>query len=161
MPMLSDPSARAYRPWLIVLLAGLLAGTLDLAFAFIFYSYQGATPAGILRGIASGLIGRDAAHVPGNGPVVLGACLHFFISVCAAFIYYLASRAWPILVRRALLGGALFGVAVYLFMHLAVIPLSQIPLRLPSLRNIVGELGSHVFLFGMVIAAGAARARRA
>ncbi len=64
------------------------------------------------------------------------------------------------LVRRPLISGAAFGVAVYLFMHLVVIPLSRIPFRVPSLRNVVGELCSHIFLFGIVIALGAARASR-
>ncbi|MBS0578836.1 MAG: hypothetical protein JSR36_06195 [Proteobacteria bacterium] len=146
--------------WPIVLIAGLLAGALDLTFAFIFYSYQGATPDSILRGIASGLVGREAAHANGNGPVVLGAFLHFFISVCAALVFYLASRRLPLLVRRPLLSGAIFGVLVYLFMHLVVIPLSRIPFRVPSVHNVVGELGSHIFLFGMIIATGVARARR-
>ena len=156
----SSPPAKPATRWPIVLIAGLLAGALDLTFAFIFYSYQGATPDGILRGIASGLIGREAAHATGSGPVVLGALLHFFIAVCAAFVFYLASRRLPLLVQRPLLSGAIFGVLVYLFMHLVVIPLSQIPFRVPSVHNIVGELGSHIFLFGMVIATGAARARR-
>jgi hypothetical protein len=159
--LVSSPSANTGSRWPIVLAAGLLAGALDLTFAFIFYSYQGATPDGILRGIASGLIGRAAAHAAGNGPVILGAFLHFFIAVCAAFVFYLASRKLPLLLRRPLLSGAIFGVLVYLFMHLVVIPLSQIPFRVPSLRNIIGELASHIFLFGMVIAVGSARARRA
>jgi uncharacterized membrane protein YagU involved in acid resistance len=151
-------SVRHGSRWPIVAAAGLLAGALDLTFAFIFYSFQGASPPDILRSIASGLIGRDAAHVAGNGPVALGAVLHFFIAVCAAFVFYLASRRFPLLVRRPLVSGAAFGVAVYLFMHLVVIPLSQIPFRVPSFHNVVGELCSHIFLFGIVIALGVRRA---
>ena len=146
--------------WRTVADAGLLAGALDLTFAFVFYGFQGATPPGILRGIASGLIGPDAAHAVGSAPVALGAALHFFIAVCAAFVFYLASRRFPLLVRRPLLSGAAFGVSVYLVMHFVVLPLSQIPFRLPSLHNVVGELCSHIFLFGWVIALGAARASR-
>ena len=146
--------------WRVVAVAGLLAGALDLTFAFIFYSFQGATPPGILRGIASGLIGHEAAFAAGSTPVALGAALHFFIAVSAAFVFYAASRRFPLLVRRPLISGAAFGVAVYLFMHFIVIPLSWVPFHLPSFRNVVGELCSHIFLFGMVIALGAARASR-
>jgi hypothetical protein len=46
-------------------------------------------------------------------------------------------------------------------MHFIVIPLSRLPFRVPSLHNMVGELFSHIFLFGIVIAFGAARARGA
>ncbi len=157
----SPELARSPGPrWGIVAAAGLLAGALDLTFAFVFYSFQGATPPGILRGIASGVLGRDAAHAAGGGAVAFGAFLHFFIAVCASFVFFLASRRFPLLVRRPLMSGAAFGVAVYLFMHLIVIPLSRIPSRVPSLHNVVGELCSHIFLFGIVIALGTAHARR-
>jgi hypothetical protein len=159
-PVLPGANRRAASRWPLVAAAGLLAGALDLTFAFIFYSFQGATPQGILRGIAAGLIGRDAAHAAGTAAVALGAVLHFFIAVCAALVFYSASRRFPVLVRRPLPSGAAFGVAVYLVMHLVVIPLSRIPFRIPSLHNVVGELCSHVFLFGMVIALGVARASR-
>jgi uncharacterized membrane protein YagU involved in acid resistance len=144
-------------PWLTVALAGLLAGALDLTFALIFYGQQGATPQGILRGIASGLMGSDAAHVAAAWPVALGAALHFFTAVCAAFVFYLASRRLAWLVRRPVLSGAAFGVAVYVVMHFIVIPLSQIPFRVQAPRNMIAELCSHIFLFGIVIALGVAR----
>jgi hypothetical protein len=44
-------------------------------------------------------------------------------------------------------------------MHFLVIPLSQLPFRVQSPGNMIGELFSHVFLFGIVIAFGVARAR--
>jgi uncharacterized membrane protein YagU involved in acid resistance len=148
-------------PWVIVAWAGVLAGALDLTFAFIFYGIRvGIDPASILRGIASGLLGPDALHM-GGGAVALGALLHFGIAVSAAFVFYGASRRLPILTRRPLRSGAAFGVGVYLVMHFIVIPLSRIPFQLPKLPSVIGELCSHIFLFGMVIAVGVARARRA
>ena len=103
--------------WRTVALAGLLAGAFDITFAFIFYSRQGVNPARILRGIASGVLGSGAFTL-GTWTVALGAALHFFIAVCAAFV-------------------------------------------LPTLHNVIGELFSHIFLFGMVIALGVARASSA
>lgn len=143
-----------------VVLAALLGAALDLTFACVFYGFQGATPAGILRGIAAGLIGREEARAAGAWVPVLGAALHFFIAGCATFVFYLASRQWPTLARRWALGGAAFGVAMYLVMHFVVIPLSRLTFHLPSLLNVLGELFSHIFLFGMVIAYGVARAAR-
>lgn len=147
-------------PWLTVALAGLLAGAFDITFAFIFYSRQGANPALILRGIASGVLGPGAFTL-GTWTIALGAALHFFTSVCAALVFYFASRRLAVLTRRPLLCGAAFGVAMYIAMHFIVLPLSRVHFRLPTLHNVIGELFSHIFLFGMVIALGVARASRA
>ena len=146
-------------PWVTVLAAGLLAGALDLTFAFIFYGYQGATPAAILRTIARGLVGRDGVAALGAAAPPLGAFLHFFTAVCAAFVYYLASRRIAFLTRNPWIAGAIFGVCVYVFMHFVVIPLSQLPFRVQAPGSMIGELFSHIFLFGIVIAFGVARAR--
>jgi hypothetical protein len=157
----AEGRAAAVRPRRgIVLCAALLAAALDLAFAFIFYSFQGATPARILRGIAAGLIGREQALAGGSWVLVLGAALHFLIAGCAAAVFYLAARRWPHLGRRWALNGATFGVAMYLAMHFVVIPLSRLTFHLPTLPNVIGELFSHIFLFGMVIAYGVGRATR-
>ena len=121
------------------MLAGLLAGALDLSFALVFYGHQGATPTRILRGIAAGLIGRDAALGAGSAPVLLGLGLHFSIAVCAAFVFYRASATFTLLTRRPLVSGAVFGVAVYCFMHFIVIPLSRIPFHLQSVPNAFGN----------------------
>ena len=51
-------------------------------------------------------------------------------------------------------------MVVYLVMHFVVLPLSRVHFRVPGLRDVIGELFSHVFFFGMVIALGAARANR-
>ena len=142
-----------------VLLGGLLAGAFDLTFAFVFYWPQGATPLRILQGIASGVLGRGSFEM-GFASAALGAFFHFLISVCAAGIYYLASLRFSFLTRRVLIAGAIFGVLMFLAMRLVVLPLSTIGFRPMKVGNIIGELFSHVFLFGMVIAYAASRARR-
>jgi hypothetical protein len=141
-----------------VLLGGLIAGAFDITFAFVFYWPQGATPLRILQGIASGVLGRGSFQM-GAASAALGAFFHFFISVCAAGIYYLASLRLPFLTRRVLISGAVFGVLMFLAMRLIVLPLSTIGFRPMKVGNIIGELFSHVFLFGMVIAYAASRAR--
>jgi hypothetical protein len=147
-------------PWLIVALAAFLAGAFDITFAFTFYGYQGVAPGRLLRGIAAGVLGPNAVTA-GPWAAVLGAALHFAIAGCAAFVFYAASRRLSVLTRHWVLCGAGFGVVTYLAMHFVVIPLSRLHFRVPSLHNVVGELFSHVFLFGIVIAYGAARARAA
>jgi hypothetical protein len=144
-------------PWPGVVLSGLAGGALDLLFAFIFYGRQGAGPGVILRSIASGLLGAESFRA-GAWVLPLGAALHFFIAVSAAFVFYLASRSLPVLVRRPALCGAVFGVAVYVFMHSLVLPLSRVHHRVMPPSDVIGELFSHIFLFGIVIALGVARA---
>lgn len=144
-------------PWAGVAASGLAGGALDLLFAFLFYGYQGAGPPVILRSIASGVLGAEAFRA-GAWVLPLGAALHFFIAVCAAFVFYLASRSFTVLVRRPVVCGALFGVAVYVFMHSLVLPLSRVHHRVMPSADVIGELFSHIFLFGIVIAAGVARA---
>lgn len=152
------PEVSQRRPWRTVVIAGLLAGAFDITFAFVFYGRQGVSPVRILRHIASGVLG-PAAFTLGSWTVVLGLTLHLVIALCAAFVFYLASRRLTVLTRRPLWSGAAFGVAMYVAMHFVVLPLSRIPFRLPTLHSVIGELFSHVVLFGMVIALGVARAR--
>jgi len=144
-------------PWAGVVLSGLAGGALDLLFAFVFYGQQGAAPGMILRSIASGVLGAESFRA-GTWVLPLGAALHFFIAVVAAFVFYLASRPLPVLLKRPVLCGAAFGVAVYVFMHYLVLPLSRVHHRVPPLSDVIGELFSHIFLFGIVIALGISRA---
>lgn len=157
--MPAEPAGSARTHWHPVLWAGLLAGAFDLTFAFVFYYIRyGVGPGRILRSIASGVLGHDS-FTAGPWVLPLGALLHFFIAVCAAFVFYLASRWLSILARRPVLFGALFGVAMYYFMHMVVVPLSRAHSRVLPPPDMIGELCSHIFLFGIVIALGVARAR--
>jgi hypothetical protein len=143
----------------LVLLGGLIAGALDLTFAFVFYGPQGATPLRILQFIASGVLGRGSFDM-GWTSATLGAFFHFFISACAAGIYYLISLRVSFLTRRIVLAGAPFGILMFLAMRFVVVPLSAIKPGPMKVRNVIGELCSHMFLFGMVIAYAVSRASR-
>lgn len=140
-----------------MLTGGLIAGALDLTFAFVFYWPQGARPRSTLQFIASGVLG-PASFDGGWASAALGAFFHFFISVCAAGIYTVASRRCAFLTRRWVIAGAIFGVLMYIAMRYVVVPLSAIKPHPIKVGNAVGELFSHVFFFGMVIAYAASRA---
>jgi hypothetical protein len=110
------------------LVGGVLAGGLDIVAAFVVYGARGASPVRILQSIASGLLGV-AAFQGGMGTAALGLTLHFLIATVAAWVYYLGSLRVPVLVERPVAWGALYGVAVYIVMHLVVVPLSAVPKR--------------------------------
>ena len=116
------------RPVRAVGLAGLLAGVLDITAAFAYSGLRGGTPAGVLRFVASGLLG-PSANRGGAAIAALGLALHFVIALGAAVVYWAASRKIAFLAAHPVPSGLIYGVAVYFFMNLVVIPLSAIPPR--------------------------------
>ena len=134
-----------------VFYAGLLAGTLDIAAAFVVYGLRGATPLRILQSIASGLLGATA-YKGGLRTAALGALLHFFIACGAAAVFYAASRKLEVLVRRPVISGLLYGVVVYVVMNHVVVPLSAIGRRpfVPSLAAVIVLV--HMLCVGLPIA---------
>jgi hypothetical protein len=107
----------------LVLRAGVVAGTLDLLYALIFFSLRGAKPIRIPQSIASGLLGARAFQ-GGLRTALLGIALHFLIACSAAAIFYAASRKIRFLTAKPVLSGLLYGAAIYLFMNYVVVPLS-------------------------------------
>src|SRR5262245_56358634 len=107
-----------------ILLAGLIAGVLDITYVFVYYHQ--ADPFGILRGIAAGLLGPDARK-GGVGTALVGLACHFVIALGAAAAFYAASRKLTGLRRWPWVVGPLYGVAVWLFMNLVVLPLDANP----------------------------------
>jgi hypothetical protein len=139
-----------------ILWGGLSAGVLDLSAAFLHWG----KPIRITQGIASGLIGPQAAFQGGWGTVALGTALHFLIALSAAAVFYAASRKLTFLTRRAVLWGFLYGIAVYMFMSWIVLPLSAFPKsNAPfSMSGLVISLLTHMFCVGLPIALAVAKA---
>lgn len=132
-----------------VLFAGLLAGVLDITAAFVIFGRRGATPLEVLQSVATGLLGRDAYN-GGWRTGLLGGALHFLIATGAAAVFVVASRHLATLVRHPVIWGPLYGIAVYLFMNLVVLPLSAVPPR-PFVPNIVMII-VHMLCVGLPIA---------
>ncbi len=136
-----------------ILIGGLIAGTLDISYAFIFYyTWRGTGPVRILQSVASGALGASA-FTGGLKVAAVGAFFHFLIAIGAAAVYYLASRRLEFMLNRPVISGVLFGICVYLFMNYVVLPLSRIPFK-PStaLIVIIGGLLIHMFGIGLPIA---------
>ena len=109
------------------------------------------SPVRILQSVASGLLGPDAFK-GGASSAALGLLLHFFIATVAAAVYYAASRKLTALLRRPVLFGALYGVAVYVFMNHLVVPLSAVPKRPFDLGQAAILVVVHVVCVGLPIA---------
>lgn len=153
--------ARRSRALRAIFWGGLVAGALDITYAFVFYGLRNRlSPARILQSVASGLLGADAFK-GGLGVAALGAALHFLIAFTAAAVYYAASRRLNLLLRRAFVCGVVYGVLIYALMNYVVVPLSAAPLRgTPPPVVLVTGLLVHMFFIGLPIALFARRYSR-
>lgn len=108
---------------------GLIAGFIDITYACVYsYIMRGTSPVRIFQSVASGLLGA-ATYEGGFPTAALGLFLHFFIACSAATIYYLASRKISLLTQQAVICGLIYGVVIYFFMNLVVLPLSAFPYK--------------------------------
>ena len=128
--------------------AGLVAGTTNLIAGGVIY---GGTLAHGLQLIASGLLGAPAFS-GGTTIAVLGACLHYTISIIAAALYCEIARRESRLREHWLVGGTVFGVIAYIVMNLVVVPLSNAANPDFSPAMVAKELVAHTLMFGLPIA---------
>jgi len=144
---------RPWSAWGTVARAGLVAGALDIADAFLVSGIRGVSPVRVLRHIASGVLGPGAAQ-GGVPAALLGLLLHFTIATGAAATYFLASRRFPLLIRRPIVCGMFFGLCVWAVMHYVILPASLVRMGPgPQLGwPLVNMLGIHMFGVGVPIA---------
>jgi uncharacterized membrane protein YagU involved in acid resistance len=151
-------SRRRDRPWPPVLAGGLLAGTLDILYACIFWAAKAdVPPSRIFQSVAAGLLG-EASFEGGTSTAALGLVLHFFIACTMAVTYYLAARRWPVLAGRPVVLGIAYGLLLYVAMNYIVVPLSAAG---PGSRDptwVALSIAVHAFLIGLPIAWFASRA---
>jgi len=135
-----------------IVLAGLVSGALDILAAFASYTAQGATVPGILKYIASGLLG-PAAMQGGVGIAWVGLLCHFVLTTGMAAVYWVAAERRRSLVTHPWLWGSIYGVLTWVAMVFVVVPLSGVTgWKLPLGWNIVGGLLAHIFYVGVPIA---------
>ena len=131
--------------------AGAVCGTMDITAALVVYGFFGLKPLPLLQGIAGGLLGQRT-YSGGLATAALGLFCHFFIAFSAAAVYFAMSRAMSLLLRNAVISGALYGVAVYFFMQLVVLPLSAARKYPFSVRMMLIGVVIHIFCVGLPIA---------
>jgi hypothetical protein len=134
-----------------ILWGGTVAGILDITDAFVVSSFYGVMPARVLQSIASGLLGR-ASFGGGISTAALGLGLHFFIAFTAAAVYVMTSLKLPMLLRRPLVCGTIYGVLVWLVMREVVLPLSLFNQGRLTLIGLLNGLFAHIFCVGLPIA---------
>jgi len=135
-----------------IVIAWLAAGTFDILSAFTHAIARGGSVPGVLRAVASGLLGNK---VIGGGWAIgmTGLFLHYAIMLGIVLVFWAASRRFPFLLTRPLLIGPLYGIAVFAVMNLVVLPLSAIIFtpRYDWPTLLIG-IGIHMVAVGLPIA---------
>ena len=111
-----------------LLLCLLIAGTLDISEALIFYGLQGASPERLFQHIASALLGPAAFH-GGLATAALGLAIHYTITLFWAALFLLAASRLTFLTHYAVLSGLVYGAVIYILMNYVVLPLTRLPPR--------------------------------
>jgi hypothetical protein len=137
----------------VILFITLIAGTLDIADALLFYGLRfHIAPALLLQSLASHLLGQSAFS-DGVPAAALGLAIHYTIAAFWISLFVLAARRIPSLVRYAFAAGAAYGLLIYATMTYVVLPIIPRPIapsyNLPILIN--GVLALVVFM-GITVA---------
>jgi uncharacterized membrane protein YagU involved in acid resistance len=113
-----------------ILLAGFVAGIMDITAAIIsYYIRTQKEPTRLFQFIASGVFGKDAL-TGGTTMAVIGLLFHFMLAYIFAIAFYLIYPKIKLLSRNKIITGIVYGAIVWVIMNLVVLPLSNAP-RLP------------------------------
>jgi hypothetical protein len=140
------------RPLVAVAVGAAAAGTLHIAYAIATLGWN------IPLAITGGLVGPQVVGTGGAGAYAVGLLLHYGFATAMAGTYYAASRRLRFLSDHWLVCGIFYGMAVYLVMHMIVLPLSALhnPGPYTASDEVVG-LVEHMLTVGLPIAYGVRR----
>jgi hypothetical protein len=134
--------------WIAIVVAGLVAGTLDIGAAALI---NVVSPVRILHFIAGGILGK-AALAGGASIAFVGLLLQWAMSLIIAAVYVIASRWLRALRRSWLIAGLCYGVAVFFVMNYVVVPLSAWA-RIPTFTAVTFAANMAAMLvFGLIVA---------
>jgi hypothetical protein len=131
-----------------ILVAGLVAGTIDIGAAALIY---GIGPKDILLNVAGGLLGASVFH-GGILIAVLGLVLQWAMSILIAGIYAGIAHFLSILKRYWVIGGAAYGIVVFFVMNYVVVPLSAWHRWPHFTASLLSENLTAMLLFGLIVA---------
>lgn len=131
-----------------ILIAGLIAGTIDIGAASVINWID---PLIILRFVAGGLLGKSALQ-GGLTVIALGILLQWCMSLIISGIYMFIALRLPKLTERPITAGVLYGVVIFFVMNYVVVPLSAWH-RWPHFATVkfIENLAAMV-LFGLIVA---------
>lgn len=144
----SEPKTNAL---VTILIAGLVSGILDsIAASVVFYLKFGMQPGQVMQFVASAIFG-PAAFAGGTTMVIIGTLMHFVIAFAIAAIYFYCYPKIQILGRFPVLSGFAYGLGVWLFLNIAIIPFTKIPPSPVELGAVIVGIIWHMVLVGLPI----------
>lgn len=142
-----------------IVVGTLIVGTADALDAVLFFGLRnGTAPGRIFQGIASGVLGR-ASFSGGTASIVLGVVLHYIVALGIVTVFYGLARMFPVLRRRPLLVGLVYGIAAFFVMNRVVIPLSAIGWQPFRRGPFINGILIHAFGIGLPTAVIVGRGR--
>jgi hypothetical protein len=110
----------------IILLSGLLVGTLDILSAFVdVYVSTGRNPLLVLNYIASAVFGPEARTV-GADMQLFGLLCHYLIAFIFTILFFVAYRPLQFYKLSPVVLGILYGLFIWVVMNRLVVPMSRI-----------------------------------
>lgn len=132
-----------------IIFGGLIAGTLDIV---LVSTVNLVDPLLILRVVASGVLGKQAAFAGGLPASALGMLLQWLMSLLIAAIYVAASMRTTVLTRHWIPCGLAYGFITFFVMNDVVVPFSAAASSKPFV------ISAHIsdivlmLLYGLIIA---------
>jgi hypothetical protein len=134
-----------------IVVATLMAGTLDLVAAFFFAGRASMSPGAVLHFVASGPLGDGALQ--GDLFLLVGALVHYVIMAVMVMVFMLAATRVALLTRQPIPSGVAYGLGLWFVMYWIVRPARWENLPPPSDPGaIAGQLFCHLILVGIPIA---------
>ena len=110
-----------------IIYTGLLVGTLDILSALTdYYIDTGKNPLIIFKFIASGILG-EPAFSGGNGIILLGLLLHYFIALSFTALFFCIYTKIMFLSKYKIITGILYGIFIGVIMNFVIVPMSLAP----------------------------------
>lgn len=126
----------------------LLVALLDILEVILFYAIRGVPPVRILQAVAAGAIGPSAFQ-GGLKTAFLGLLLHTLIAFVVVCVYHFVSLRVPLLTRRAILCGTVYGLLVFAVMNFLILPMSATGSPEFVWPAVVNGLFAHIFCVGI------------
>jgi hypothetical protein len=136
-----------------ILIAGAVAGTLDVTGALIVYTaiLKKATVLLILQRIAAAAFGLRALK-GGYSMALWGLIFHYIIAFSFAAAYVLIYPYQPLMRKSRILSGVLYGILVWIIMNRIILPMTKLPsIRFQWSGALIGA-ALLIFFIGLPIA---------
>lgn len=140
-----------------IAIGGAVVGALDAIDGVVFFALTaGMNPLQVLQYIASGALGTSA-FAGGLATVALGTLIHFALAYGFTTTFVVAWSRVDAIRKHGTVVGLAWGVGVWAFMNLLVLPLSHVPPSPFTVLSVVHGIIGHAFFVGLAAAVVAGR----